>query len=294
MSDATTTVGDARSDDRSGSAAQWMARTRARDWWHFLVLPLAGTAPLAVDPARVAAAVRGVVVAALVLAFGYLLNGIADRSMDSSARKNPFVAEPVRPIHLLAVGTLAALALVLSLTGPLVVIAATVVALLTGVVYSAGPRLKRRPVVGTLANVACFTPLVFVGIHGPIPPPTPVLAAVFSTLLLENQLLHEGQDAQDDSRGGVRTTYSVLGARGAASAMALVGAVAAACGRELGGDATGVALFGVFAMLFPYLALRTRGRAAELARLRSLHRVTSALAGAGLYVLGFVGLGLAR
>jgi hypothetical protein len=65
------------------AAATWARRLRVRDWLHFLVLPLATWRPGdgATGPAR------GAVIAALVLAFGYLVNAVGDRDMDAPDKR---------------------------------------------------------------------------------------------------------------------------------------------------------------------------------------------------------------
>ncbi|MFO0629460.1 MAG: cupin-like domain-containing protein [Polyangiales bacterium] len=72
--------------------ARWARYTRARQWWHFLPLSLAGVTPG--GPVRVA--VAAVVACAAVLAFGYLLNAVTDRAMDLDAQKNPLLHERAR------------------------------------------------------------------------------------------------------------------------------------------------------------------------------------------------------
>ena len=265
-------------------AMRWAARLRVRHWAHFLVLPLA-TFPGASEPLALLALLRGLAIAAAILSFGYLLNGITDRALDRDPGKNPLVSEPARPAHLRAVVGLAGCALVLALSGPPIVILATLTALGAGWAYSAGPRLKRLPFVGTLLNAACFTPLLFVGASAEVSPPW-WLAAAFTALLLENQLLHEGEDALEDRGGAIRTTYAVLGPTGAACAMALFGLGVAAVALALGGGATiTLVLAIVFGVAFPASCAWSRGDGARLRRLRAAHRVAALLAGALVFVL---------
>lgn len=272
--DATTTV----------IAMRWAARIRVRHWAHFLVLPLA-TFPGSWELPALLALLRGLAIAASILAFGYLLNGIADRALDRDPGKNPLVSEPAHPAHLRAVLVLAGCALVLALTGPPIVVLATLTSLGAGWAYSAGPRLKRLPFVGTLLNAACFTPLLFVGASADVSPPW-WLAAAFTALLLENQLLHEGEDALEDRDGAIRTTYAVLGPTGTACAMALSGLGLAAVALALGGGAAlALVLAGGFGVAFPLACAWSRGDEARLRRLRAAHRVAAALAGALVYLL---------
>jgi 4-hydroxybenzoate polyprenyltransferase len=203
---------------------------RVRHFRHFLVLPLA-TADLARPTLRGALALgRGVGAAFCALAFAYLANTVADRGMDRDLDKNPLArASAVAdrrfdlPLAILGAGALA-----LAATGPLLGVAAATLSLAAGWAYSLGPRLKARPVIGTLMNALIFAPLLLLGLDRPAPPPRfmPV-AAAFVALLLQNQLLHEAADAVEDREGGVRTTFLTLGGAGAALLAALCGAAAA-------------------------------------------------------------------
>lgn len=267
----------------------WESRVRLRHWVHFLALPLAGFDRALPLPVALAAALRGVLVAFGVLAFGYLLNSIADRGMDHSAEKNPLREEtelaPLRGALVL----LAACALVPALWSPWPVGLGAVACLLSGWIYSVGPRLKSLPGLGTVLNVSNFAPLLWVGLARPSPPPQlPLLAWSFTVLLLQNQLLHEAADAPEDAEGGVRTTFLRLGTAGTAL-LALV------CGFSLTMLCRGFVherpflgqlpslLSAVFVLPFP-LALALLGRSpAVMARLRVVHRMVALLFGAVLF-----------
>src|SRR5262249_36816558 len=130
----------------------------------------------------------GALIALSALSFGYLLNGLSDRHMDASVEKNPLIGGDRAPSHRLALGALFATAAGLSLTGPWPVRAATAICLVSGVVYSVGPRLKRLPLLGTLANTTNFAPLLWVGIAGErAPDGMAPLTLAFTCLLLQNQ-----------------------------------------------------------------------------------------------------------
>lgn len=77
---------------------------------------------------------------------------------------------------------------------------------LSATIYSAPPRLKRYPVVGTLWNVVMGIPGFFFAGAPPL-----FLVALFALLLLVSQLLHEAHDRDDDRAGQVRTVATELG-----------------------------------------------------------------------------------
>lgn len=264
-----------------GAVAKWAARVRFRDWAHFLVLPLASAG-------SVLSGARGVAIAALVLSFGYLVNGVADRKLDRDLLKNPLVAESSR--HAAAVGALLAIAaLSLSLAGPLQVLVATSVCLASGTVYSVGPRLKRIPGLGTALNVTNFLPLLWVGASaaGSLAN-TWLLGAAFAGLLLQNQLLHEAADAADDRRGGVTTTVLAIGPRPSAALLVGLGAVVATCFllacRGFGVLAALVAGL-LYVVLFPALLWAAGDRRRAMHWLRLAHRWCSVIAGAILFLV---------
>lgn len=250
---------------------------RPTAWVHFLALPLASaTSPLG--------AARGVAIALFVLAFGYLLNAVSDRAMDRPA-KNPLSsgessasATPVLLALASAAGALAAFA-------PSCTRIATAVSLGAGVVYSVGPRLKRVPLLGTATNVACFAPLLWTGASGDDRPPgMHSLAAAFTCLLLQNQLLHEAADRDEDRAGLVRTSVLAIGHRRAALAAAFLGLAAAACAPEASWTLAW-AMTAAFAIGFPALLARFGGSTRLMSAARVAHRACSALAGAWLFAL---------
>lgn len=260
----------------------WLRRTRAGRWVHFLALPLAGFDPHAGLPA-IAAAVRGVIVAFAVLAFGYTLNAIADREMDRPA-KNPFAVARASPLTWLLLAVLAGSGLLASAGAPLGARVASVVALASGVVYSVGPRLKRFPVVGSLANVTNFAPLLWVGESGAGGSRAiGSLAVAFACLLLQNQLIHEAADREEDAGGGVRTTLAVVGPGAAAWIASGLGLLLVADARA--GAAATCALALVFGAMFPLALARGGFDTGRMARLRLAHRAASFAAGLTLFLL---------
>ncbi len=264
---------------------------RFGQWWYFAPLPLAGlVAPGVRAPLAPAALLRHTLlcgVAGLLLAFAYGLNAITDRRTDSDPAKNPLAGALRVPLAASAVvlGTAVGALGLAWVLDPLAAAAAGC-SLAAAVLYSAGPRLKRFPLLGLLANLAIFAPLPFLGLSqfAPRPPLFDALVGVFLVLLTQNQLLHELADAPDDARAGDRTTARWLGARRTSALLGVLGA--AGVGLALAWATTpaeGVvgatlAAAGTAVALWP--------GAAPLRRRRQ-HRLVS-LAGGTAYVLGVV------
>jgi len=254
---------------------------RVGQWAHFVFLPLA-TLELHADPLTASLAVfRGMAIAALILGYGYLENAAADREMDRSGRKNP-----LRPGELPGwVGVtktgLVIAATVLSLAGPALVTGATLTSLAAGWVYSAGPRLKKKPFVGTLLNAVAFGPLVLVGANSSVlPERTWSLVALFSLLLLQNQIVHEAADATEDRLGGVRTTFVALGRSGSGVLALLLGLLAAAVVWQRIGRSGALPIALAFGLGVPAMLLAVGERGAAMARGRLVHRFAALLVGA--------------
>ena len=283
--------------DASGGAPSARAEglldlIRFRQFRHFLVLPLAG---VDLDHASFRggfAIARGVAIGFLLLAFGYLANGVGDRHMDVDPEKNPLARAPARddrrfdlPLATLAVGALG-----LAATGPVSVLIAAALCLLSGWAYSLGPRLKTKPVIGTVMNASHFAPLLFLGLEGAaLPPRLTFIVPAFVALLLENQLLHEAADAVEDRRGAVHTTFLAVGHCGAALLAAASGAAVLWVTARVLGDRG--ALFPLAAHTIPHLALfplllaRIGDDPALMSRARLWHRWCAAASGAVLIAL---------
>ena len=261
---------------------------RVRDWLHFLPLPLATVDPRAPLGAMVWDATRGVATAAAVLAFGYLLNTLADRQMDLDARKNPLIvpgaAEPRTALALLLVASL-----LLAALGPRPVWIATAVSLFFFSIYSAAPRIKTVPIVGSLANIGMFAPLLLLGLRDEVlPAGIAALVVACGALVLENQLVHEAADEQEDRGGGVRTTWLTVGPRRTAAIAALCGVAASAGAASLGGSAAlllGAAAAAVFAVAVPLSLSRLQADAATATRLRMALRWSGLAFGAALLMV---------
>jgi 4-hydroxybenzoate polyprenyltransferase len=175
---------------------------------HFLPLPLAGWAP---GHARELAG--GIAGWAFGLAYTSAINQAFDDRLDR-AFKNPVgAAFDRRRAIALSIPPALACIVVLAAFSPAGLVPG-VVMLLAATVYSAPPRLKQFPVVGTLWNLVMGVPgCFFAG-----PPPLDelrLLVGLFALLLLGSQLLHEAQDRDDDAAGQVRTVATEAGRRAA-------------------------------------------------------------------------------
>lgn len=194
--------------------AQVFRVLRVRDWLHFVVLPVAGIDKRIfiqpVDAGR--RLLLAMCCAACTLGYAYGLNVVADREMDIDSQKNSLRGVkdvPVWVLPLLGITCVGAVGLAFSLSQFAVISA--VIALGAGTLYSAGPRLKSLPGVGTLMNVPIFAPLLAFAVQEPVPSGFSVIATTFVFLLLQNQILHECADMIEDARGEVRSTARFLG-----------------------------------------------------------------------------------
>ena len=268
---------------------RWLALLRFRQWVHFLLLPLAG---VQLSMLGALSALRGMFIAAGVLAFGYLLNALWDRDYDLDASKNPFVARGVatRPAFRVAIALGAATLVLAAVTSRVALLAASV-AMASGTLYSTGVRLKAIPFVGTLLNAMCFGPLLALGLSGPPPPGFSLLVVSFTALLLQNQLLHEATDADEDRGAGSRTTFLTVGPAAASFFALLLGAPVPIALWNAGGILARISAFPclvVFVFLVPAI-LAVRGRRPNLmAKVRVAHRWASFTAGMLVFVAGRV------
>jgi hypothetical protein len=260
---------------------------RVRDWLQFLPLPLATFDPSPPLSAGLFAAARGVASAFAILAFGFLVNSIADRRMDLDVRKNPLI-HPERGAYRYVLVGLLSVTLILAAFAPWPAQLASLLCVGFLSAYSAGPRLKAIPIVGSLMNLGNFTPLLYVGMRdASLPPHFSYVALTFAALLLQNQLIHEGADQIEDRGGGVRTTWLTLGRWWTAlfAAAAGLGATVAAAYLAPVIQAKAFAAFGIalFVGAFPLLLAWRGGDWRQAARLRIAHRWCAALFGSGLF-----------
>ncbi len=254
-----------------------LACLRPGAWWYFALLPLGGLDAATLSLATAREAALGVAHAAALLAFAYGLNGVTDASLDRSAAKNPLAGRKRAPpsVRALVAGCAAAAAVIAIARSGTPALPAALVVLAVSFAYSAPPRLKSVPFVGTALNAGIFTPLFWLGpAAAPIAPALPVL---FTGLLIQNQLLHEREDLEEDLAARVVTTAAVLGDRGTRIAVGATGAVTALV-------LTRVADGAVLAACAAGIVLATSTVLAGAPR-RRRHRHLAALAGAIAYVL---------
>lgn len=200
---------------------------RVRDWIHFLPLPLAGWVADPRHPSGLAL-VGGVLGWGLGLAYTSAINQAYDDRLDRMWRsKNP-VGEggerfARRRAIWLSIPPMIASLVVLALMAPMGLVPG-VVLIVAATLYSAPPRLKRFPVLGTLWNLLVGVPGFFFASRPSVGElPLRPLVGLFAVLLLGSQLIHEAQDRDDDVVGDVKTVATEGGRRTAlVAASALV------------------------------------------------------------------------
>lgn len=271
----------------AGSLGTSLASLRAKQWLHFCALPLAGLGAdgmvaLCTAPAQWLRALAGAVIAAGCLGCAYGINAVAERRSDRCTVKNPLVAAPELAALATAwslVAGILALALAL-LLGPWALLACGV-SLTCGVIYSVGLAAKRVPVLGLLLNTGIFAPLLAVLLlPGNIPASWPHELAIFSLLLIQNQLIHELADHEEDRAAGAHTTAQLLGHRGAAHAATLAGLVIPLTTLGLAPNLDSWLLGSALAVV---ATLITANAGRDPARARVLHRRTVCIGGALLW-----------
>ena len=200
---------------------------RVKDWIHFLPLPLAGWVADPHHPS-VVALVGGVLGWGLGLAYTSAINQAYDDRLDRMWRaKNP-VGEggggfARRQAIALSIPPMIASLVVLAVMAPMGFLPG-VVLIVAATLYSAPPRLKRFPVLGTLWNLLVGVPGFFFASRPSVGElPLRPLVGLFAVLLLGSQLIHEAQDRDDDVVGDVKTVATEGGRRTAlVAASALV------------------------------------------------------------------------
>ena len=265
-----------------------LAALRARQWLHFCALPLAGVAGggLLAGPHECMRIALGLMVAGGCLGCAYGINAVAERRSDRSAAKNPLVAAPELAALATACALLVAALAVLSARalGPWSTLACGL-SLLCGVSYSVAG--KRVPGLGLLLNTGIFAPLMTVLLlPGQIPASCAHELAVFTALLIQNQLIHELADESEDRAAGARTTAQWLGGRDTLRAAVAAGAVIPPLSLVL-------AASWAQALLASALALATTALASAAtqnpARARAAHRAAACAGGALLWLLARLG-----
>lgn len=195
-------------------ASAYLRLYRVRDWLHFLALPVVGWL---VDPSRpgLAALLGGTAGWGLGLAYATAINQAFDDRLDRIWRsKNPVGSELGRREAVLLslpplVGALALLVVFAPASLP-----AGIALVIAATLYSAPPRLKRFPVLGTMWNLLVGIPgFFFAGRPSLSEEPLRLFVGLFAVLLLGSQLIHEAQDRSDDVLGDVRTVATEGGRR---------------------------------------------------------------------------------
>jgi len=281
----------ARSTRGSSTTVLAWKTLRVRQWWHFLALPAVPLYAGVVENPWLAfrAFVPGAAVVFLCLGYAYGLNAVTDRFADHSSRKNPLAGTDAVPaaVRAAVIGS-AFVALALAAVLGWIPLATTAICVVTSTVYSAGPRLKRFPVVSSLLNLGIFVPLMFVaridlaGLES-----LPALAVTMGILLLQNQLIHEVGDREEDAGDGVRTTAVALGVRATRWMAAVAGIVGAALVGTTGRPCP-VALAAALSILASaaFAVAAPEGRAALF---RHWHRRAFLASSAVVYLLAVIG-----
>lgn len=259
------------------------APLRARQWLHFVVLPAAVLERASrLDAHSVVWRIGlGCVAAALALSYAYGINAITDRSSDEDVRKNPLAGVLVVPrrVHVVVALCVPLALLVSGAIGPAST-AATAVSLLASTLYSAGPRLKALPMVGTALNALIFGPMLAFSLRDwDLTPALRVRFASFVVLLLQNQLLHERADLKEDQDAQVLTTAARFGEGAVAPLLWLLGAV----GAVLGAFAAPLGVACINGLALVIVTGAVLGLQGGASRRRAVHRWLSIGAGAAIF-----------
>jgi 4-hydroxybenzoate polyprenyltransferase len=251
---------------------------------HFCVLPLAAVGSddlfsLSTWPRMVV----GCLVAAGCLGFAYGINAVAERHSDRSTIKNPLVEAPelgsLATACALMVG-LFALGLA-SVLGPWALLACGI-SLVCGGSYSFGITAKQVPLLGLLFNAGIFAPLTVLLLRpDAIPPSWAHELAVFTVLLIQNQLVHELADYEEDRAAGARTTAHLLRRRGTIRAAVLVGFAVPLASIGLAPTAGQALLSSAIAAVATVIAFESRR---DPGQARRVHRAVAFAGGALLWL----------
>ena len=184
---------------------------RVPEWLQYEGLILLGWAANASRPVPVVT----ILWASVYLAAAFSFNAASDWQSDAP-QKNPITRGEVSPIPATAISLLLLLcALIFTRVLPLGQrwLGAAMVG--TAFAYSLPTLgLKRFPVIGTMANLALFLPLFWLGAAGQV---LPGHAMLYGLLLgipaIQSQLVHEAEDVTEDEHAGSLSTIRWLGAR---------------------------------------------------------------------------------
>jgi len=169
--------------------------------------------PISLEPGNVLMALRGILFAALCLGIAYYVNNQSDRIIDGNADKNTLILRNDRGMRWVIVcGLISVITTVAAFFSHTIIGLAVMISLLFGWIYSYIGRVKKYPFIGTLFNLFIFIPLLFFCYSGNYRPNLVYeIIAVFTAMMVQNQLIHEVMDQEEDRRGGIRTTYMVIG-----------------------------------------------------------------------------------
>lgn len=215
-----TQVRDTLPRRRSAVATLWKLY-RVRDWLHFLPLPMAGWSA---STGNTPALLGGVIGWAFGLAYTSAINQAFDDRLDRlNVGKNPVGGTfGRREAVLLSIPPAVAMLGIVLWLSPAGFVPA-VVLLVVATLYSAPPRLKRIPGLGTVWNLVIGLPgLFFAGTPQIADGAVRLLGGLFAVLLLVSQLIHEAKDRDDDQAGGIPTIATLGGLPGALGAAAVV------------------------------------------------------------------------
>jgi len=201
-----------RNPRKHNVVSKFLRDIRFFHWWYFLVLPLL-YCPISLEHEHVLTALRGIIFAASCLGIAYYVNNQSDRIIDDNADKNALILtnNPSRR-WVIACGLISVITTAAAFLSHTVIGSAVMISVLIGWIYSYIGRLKKYPFIGTLFNLFIFIPLLFFCYSGNYQPNRIYeIIAVFTAMMVQNQLIHEVMDQSEDRRGGIRTTYMVIG-----------------------------------------------------------------------------------
>lgn len=255
---------------------------RVLDWWYYLVLPLAA---MRFDPSFFRRIPLAVILVLGALAFAYGWNEWHDRGPKSFSS----VSDRLLAFALACAAGLAAVAALM--LGPFS-IGMAAISISAAWIYSGGPRIKRFPIVCTLANGFIFVPLALAGAEGiaEVPASGWALVLAFAALLLQNQLIHERAHASADERDGIQTTVRLLGPKASAWAAVLLGILSiwpiALAVKDRPIIAAGAATMAAIATVVAWIGIR--GSEAEAHFFRRIQRLLGLVAGAIAWLGAFI------
>jgi 4-hydroxybenzoate polyprenyltransferase len=132
--------------------------------------------------------------------------------------------------------------------------------MLAAFLYTAGPRLKRVPVLGSLVQLAIYLPLMVIGMYRELNVMQIEIMAIFSILLLQNQLLRECSERDSDKTDGNVTTVVRFGVGFAEISTAVMGSAASVLLLVLGSSKMKYEILAVGIVLLSFTLYSLAGR----------------------------------